>query len=395
MRTWAKNLLVILLLVMFVLYVARRFPEMQKGTDFADFYAAARMVRDGAGSKLYDPAQQDRYLKRYSGRVGTYFIHPPFETLIYLPFALLPIAHAYTFWCCLNAALLMLVTRMLAKLVPLPWDWRILLPLSLLFVPLLLNFLQGQDALLLLFFWTAAFVAFGQKHEFIAGCLLACGLIKFHLTLPVAIPFMFTSPKKVLEGFVSGAIVLLLLSARICGWEMVSTYPRFLEQLGSLPLAGIHHQQMANLRGLFGTALDHSPELALILVLLSSILVLCFTVHSGMLAIGAGSRTKLLVANAVLAATLVGYHLSPHDLTLLLLPIALIVHHLLTVNAVPAATRVFLLLASGLLFLPPLQLLLLRAHVYTYACLPILLLFALTHTEIRRIADVGANLRQC
>jgi glycosyl transferase family 87 len=389
MRPTAKTLLVILLVAMIVLYLARRFPAMQKGTDFADFYIAARMVRDGRGRQLYDPTEQDKYLARYSGRVGTYYIHPPFETLVYLPFALFPLSQAYLLWCSFNALLLLLVAKMLAQHLPIPWNWQILVPFSLLFVPLLLNFLQGQDALLLLFLWTAALKALGQKRPFVAGCLLACGLIKFHLALPVAIPFLFTAPRKILGGFVSVAASLLLVSLCLCGWAGIISYPRFLGSLGSYPLAGIHSQQMANLRGLFGTIFPNSNNAALGLTLAGSLLILWLVVRASMLAMRAGQATKLVFANAVLAATLVGYHLSPHDVSVLLLPLALIGHYVLTAEAVPYGLKVLLLSTSGLLFLPPLPLWLLQERVYAYACLPVLLLFALTYVEIRRAANLA------
>jgi hypothetical protein len=388
MRTSAKTLLVILLLAMFVWYFARRFPEMQKGTDFSDFYAAARIVRDGRGSQLYDPAEQDKYLALYAGRVGTYFIHPPFETLVYLPFSLLPLSQAYLLWCGFNALLLVLVARMLARHAPLPWQWQTLVPLCLLFVPLLLNFLQGQDALLLLFLWTAAFVALGEKRGFAAGCLLACGLIKFHLTLPMAIPFLFAAPRKVLAGLVSVATVLLLISLQVCGWAGVVSYPRLLAQLSSFPLAGIRSQQMANLRGLFAAVCPHSRNLALGLTLFGSVLLVGLVVRGSALAVH-DRPTKLVFANAALAAILVGYHASPHDLILLLLPFALIANHLLTAQCVSRHARVLLLVTSGLLFLPPLYLCLLQAQFYAYASIPILLLFALTYGEIRRVAALG------
>src|SRR5580700_4660875 len=98
MRTLAKNLLVLSALAVVVIYFAHIFPRMQHGLDFPDFYAAARMVRDGRGRELYDPLVQNEYLMRYSGRIGTYFIHPPFETLLHLPFATLPLPWAYTLW---------------------------------------------------------------------------------------------------------------------------------------------------------------------------------------------------------------------------------------------------------------------------------------------------------
>ncbi len=387
-RNLVKSLLVVALLALFVLYFAKRFPEMQKGTDFADFYAAARMVQDGRGSQLYDPAEQDKYLARYSGRVGTYYIHPPFETLVYLPFAWLPLANAYLLWCAFNALLLVLVARMLAQYLALPWNWEILVPVSLLFVPLLLNFLQGQDALLLLLLWTGALVALGRKRPFLAGFLLACGLIKFHLTLPMAIPFLLAAPRRVFAGFVSGTAGLLLICVQICGWAGLVSYPRFLEQLSTLPLAGVRSQQMANLRGLFGTVFPHSRDVALGLTIVSSILILLLTVRACALALRTGLRMQLVFANASLAAILVGYHLSPHDLTLLLFPLVLVVHHLLvgatTTKHTTKQMRVLLLSMAALLFLPPLHLWLLQAHVYAYASLPVIVLFAVTYAETVR-----------
>ena len=47
MRTLAKKLLVLSSLAVVVIYFAQIFPRMQKGLDFPDFYAAARMMRDG------------------------------------------------------------------------------------------------------------------------------------------------------------------------------------------------------------------------------------------------------------------------------------------------------------------------------------------------------------
>ena len=50
-----------------------------QGTDFPDFYCAARMLAAGHGPQLYDADLQRQYQARYAGRVGTLYIHPPFE----------------------------------------------------------------------------------------------------------------------------------------------------------------------------------------------------------------------------------------------------------------------------------------------------------------------------
>lgn len=385
-RSLARDWLAVFALAIVVIYFAHLYPQVQRGIDFADFYAAARMVSQGQGHQLYVPAAQDEYLARYAGRTGTYFIHPPFETLMYLPFAIFTPSRAYMLWCAFNAVLAIAVARLLDHHLSLRWSWLVVLPLSLLFVPLLLNFLQGQDSLLLLFLLTSAFVALQERREYVAGCLLACGLIKFHLTLPAAIPFLFISPRKVFGGFFLGAATLWLISLEICGWAGLAAYPGFLRQLSNLPLAGIHDTAMANLRGLFGVLLPHSGEIAYYLTMLSSILVLGLVVYASRLTLRKGGATGLLFALSVLAAILAGYHLSPHDLTILLLPVALIAHHLLTTEQVPRRTKILLLLMAGIVLFPGTHLFLLHVHVYSYLCLPLIALFALTYAETLRVS---------
>ena len=48
---------------------------------------------------------------------------------------------------------------------------------------MVLNFLQGQDSLLLLLVMTLAVAEMKQGRDFTAGCLLGCGLFKFHVIL--------------------------------------------------------------------------------------------------------------------------------------------------------------------------------------------------------------------
>src|SRR5207249_7716926 len=75
----AKNFLLLAALALIAIYLAHRFPEMEKGTDFPEFYAAAKVVKDGLGHRLYDPGIQQQFQIQYTGRIGTYFNHPPSE----------------------------------------------------------------------------------------------------------------------------------------------------------------------------------------------------------------------------------------------------------------------------------------------------------------------------
>ena len=384
MRTLAKNLIVLSALALVVIYFAHIFPRMQKGMDFPDFYAAARMVRDGRGRDLYFPLVQNQYLIHYSGRIGTYFIHPPFEALVYLPFALLPLRWAYAAWSMFKALQLIAVATVSEKCLLRCISWRFLVIAFLLFVPVLLDFLHGQDSLLLLLLLTLAFVLLERKRRVAAGCLMGCGLFKFHLVLPAVIPLLVVKRKGLVFGLASVTIAWLLVSILISGWAVITGYPQFLLQLTALPLAGIHDAQKANLRGLFGLLLPGYEHTAFYLTLLSSAFVMYLSVHSSLLARQDFHSTRLSLANTVFAAVLVGYHLSPHDLTILLLPMVLLVDYLLTTEGIPTKTRFVLFATLVVLFLPPLHLLLLRLHGYTYLCIPILVLFGMSCAEISR-----------
>lgn len=382
-----KNLFVLSALTALAIYFAHLFPKMHTGTDFANLYAAAQIVLQGRGQQLYDPALQHEFQARYFGGAGTYFVHPPFETLVYLPFSLLSPVRAYLTWCLFNMLLLTAVARVFAQSVLTNWSWRVMSPLLLLFVPVLLNFLHGQDSLLLLFFLVSAFAALEGGNEFGAGCFLACGLFKFHLVLVIAIFFLFTGRKKVLAGFGSVAAILLLMSVAISGWGFLISYPRFLAYFSHLPLAGVSNGQMANLRGLFGLAVPSMAPVAIGMAVFSSLLVLCLAASSWVASARRASQgAPLAFANIVSVAILVSYQVSPHDLSILLLPVALIIHHLLRCNDIPTGSRAVFIATLGLLFLPPLHLILLRAHIYTYVCLPILALFGVTYVEIRRLS---------
>src|SRR2546430_3999254 len=268
----AKNLLLLAALALIAIYLAHRFPEMEKGTDFPEFYAAAKVLKDGLGHRLYDPGIQQQFQIQYSGRIGTYFNHPPFEALFYLPFAAASPQRAYMLWSLLNLALLIAIARSLQHYAFTQVSWQALLALFLVFAPVLLNLLQGQDSVLLLFFVAMSFVALTRGNEFLAGCLLACGVFKFHLIFPLALILVVNRTKRFLLGFLLFGVVLILISVAICGPGFLIAYPRFLLALPSLPFSGIHPRQMANLRGLSALLIPGSTSASLALTIAASFL---------------------------------------------------------------------------------------------------------------------------
>lgn len=364
MRALVKSLCLFAVLAGTIFYLASRFPEMVKGTDFPDFYAAARMVREGAGHQLYDVATQQQYQIRYAGRVGTYYIHPPFETLAYLPFVCWPMERAYLLWSLFNAALLVVAVRMMASHLALRWDWQLLAAATLIFVPVLLSFIQGQDSILLLFLLVLAVAALRREQQMLAGLLFACGLFKFHLVVPIVVVLLGGKRWKMLGGFAATAALLALLSGAVSGWGWFTAYGRFLANLSALPMAGVHPEEMANLRGVIVLLF---PSASLPLIVISSLAILALAVRASQ-QVG----IDLGFANAVVASTLVSYHLSPHDLTIVLLPVVL---DLGRAAEAPRWLRWTEMAIIAVLYLPPLHVSLLSRHRYGYVGIVTLALF--------------------
>jgi hypothetical protein len=367
-----------------VYYLSHDIGVREKGTDFPDRYAAARMVLEGYGHQLYDFHAQQQFQIRYAGRIGEYYIHPPFETLLFLPICLGSLKTGYLIWCLLNVGVLAYTANVFQRHIFNRLDWRVLLPLFLLFPPVLIGFLQGQDSLLLLLVMTLAVVALRRGRNFAAGCWLGCGLFKFHIVFILFILVASLRRKGFLRGFALVFAMSLLISLGISGWAFLTAYPRFLMALSSLPLADIHPAAMANIRGLVSVlGIAQNTVIRLALIGTGSALVLWRSLRSFS---SNGSKSadamNLAFGNFVLAAILVSYHLSPSDLCIALLPLGLFSQYLAEHTGIPRWARLSLLCSQCVFFLPPLHVILLAWHVYVYAVIPVLIMFLLTSGEV-------------
>lgn len=385
--SWIKTAVLIIFIAALAALVGKRTQASLQGTDFPDFYCAARMLLDGHGHELYDADLQRQYQAHYAGGVGTLYIHPPFEAVLYLVIAWLPLLKAYRLWSLLNLLFLAVGVQLIAKRVLAPWDWRVLFAASLTFVPLLLSLLQGQDSVLLLLVVILAFTAVREERAFAAGCWLGLGLFKFQIVLPVALVLILISERKRRSEFAKGfsfvALTLAGISAAISGWS-VFVYPRFLLHLQTQPSTGIAPQAMANFRGLayllFYRA--HSWALGLMLTLSAGGLVKTLNVwrHAQVASPANTSGSThyehdFAFANTVLFALLASYYLNPHDLSLLLLPIFVMPHGAFMQETLAESAVSWIVLSLiGLLLLPPLHLWALKAGIYAFVAVPMLLL---------------------
>jgi hypothetical protein len=301
--------------------------------DFTVFFTAAQMLREGRGAQLYYPGAQQAVQLEFTNnsdlrRGPLPYIHPPFEALIFLPLTFLPYSCAFSLWNVVNLGMLLGIALFLARSLPslrkVPaWEWLLAF---LAFFPIFSNLLQGQDAILLLLLFVLCFGALTRDADFLAGCWLGLGVFKYHFVIPLVVILVIWRGRKLIFGFAVTASAMTLLSLGIVGWQGALQYPAYAWSVVSTSGHGQTPLRLTpNLLGLLTgwSFLDGMNTILRWIVLVASV---------GLLAIIARMRGmandrkyfKLCFACAVIMAVLVGYNTNAHDLSLLILPLALV-----------------------------------------------------------------------
>jgi Glycosyltransferase family 87 len=340
--------------------------------DFTIYYTAGTMVRQGLGPSLYDDVMQFKVQQQFAPDVATRlaalpFNHPPFETILFLPFTYLSYRAAFLLWGAANLAMLAALPNLLRPHVLMLQSWPapVWTLLSLAFFPIFFALLQGQDAILLLFLYALVFVSLKRGRLISAGAWLACGLFKFHLVLPFLFLLLLVRGKrKVLQGFLPVAAILACLSLATVGVRPLIAYPRYVLGLEATMARGaIMPSDMPNLRGLLHLMAAHAPHFESLVVVLSLVLfVLAAWISYSPGDENSGRTDDLKFSLVLLATVLVSYHGLGYDLCVLMLPILLLVGHLKTEAGPLPWTRVLLIAGLVILFFSPLQIVLLMRY---------------------------------
>lgn len=304
--------------------------------DFSTFYSGASMVRQGLGKQLYDEATQYRIQLQFAAGVSIRqgplpYIHPPFEALLFIPFTWFSYPTAYLLWDLLNLVFLVVLFFLLRSAIP--WLKQVSAASWLLgclaFFPVFFALLQGQDILMLVVLFGAAYVLLRRNSDLAAGCCLGLGVFRFHLVLPLVLILLYRKRGRVLAGFLATATVLGLVSVAIIGWEGAQSYPSHVWHLEQ----SMERRQtivpirMASIRGLFDSLLiPHFSKLASdIAIAAASLALVVFAARKWKL--GNGAQFDLGFALCVIVTVLTSYHTLTYDLSLLLLPLALTVQY--------------------------------------------------------------------
>jgi len=304
--------------------------------DFTIYYSSGRILVQGLRAQLYDEATQYRVQQQFASGVSIRqgplpYNHPPFEAIAFVPLSLLPYSAAYCVWNVINLIFLMTLLFFLRTALP---GLRSISAVAWLFIwvaffPVFFALLQGQDVLLLVLLFTAAYVLLRRNSDIIAGCCLGLGLFRFHLVLPLVLILLLQKRTKAIFGFLMVAITLGFISIAVVGWHGALAYPG---QVWQMERAMEQHQtifplRMANIRGLLASLLPTASKLeSTVLIAVLSLALIFFAVRKWKTTTLA--EFDLGFSLCVVVTVLVGYHTLAYDLSLLLLPITLTLYHL-------------------------------------------------------------------
>src|SRR5271165_3285831 len=304
-------------------------PSLRNGyQDFTIFYSAGTMIRTGQAGTLYDLSAQYAVQRQFAPHVTVRqaalpYNHPPFEALLFLPFTFFAYWPAYMLWTVLNFIMIgvtLALLRQFPGISSLPPAFLCLGATA--FFPLAIGIVQGQDSILLLLICVLGMTAWEREQDALAGAVLAAGLFKFHLMIPIVL-LLAMRRWRVLLGFLPVAAGLAAVSVAIMGWSGPLHYVRFVLHLEKTGAGGaIGANGMPTLHGLFANlpGLSASPLLVTLLTLLSSIAVFAIAA----LRIKRGpDATFFTFSLCSVTAILVSYHALAYDLSLLL-PVALL-----------------------------------------------------------------------
>ena len=299
--------------------------------DFVHFYIGGLLF---GTPDLHSPeANQAKQRELIGGALdNSYFIRPTFYGFFLKPLAWMPYRTAYIAFQSLSlfcfGVFLYFFTPQFPRL-PV---------LSAMSAPLLANFINGQDVVLLVCAVTLAMVAVRRGHDVAAGLLLAlCCCFKFHLLAVIPVALLLYRKWRVIAGGAIGGVVLAIITAFGGGMTAARQVISLLRNPVNSPQAEI----MPNLRGLVVDFAGENLPLLLVACLLVVGLVIWLCVQT--------RDFECAMGYCLIGGLLTGFHSYLQDCLLVLLAAALLMPKL---TAVPV--RNLLLFATT----PPLYVIL-------------------------------------
>ena len=355
--------------------------------DFVIYYTGAEIVNAGKASELYDLNVQQAYQERFKYPNQPWavlpFNHAPYELLLFLPLAHLPYESAHIVWSVLNVLLLVIVYKILTPF--LDGNHRVLFgALLFAFYPTMIALKMGQDSVLSLLILAGVFVSLKVQRETLAGGILALGLYKPHLVLPLYGILTISGYWRVNVGFVGTGAVLFAISFAMVGWQGVVGLFSIVAAMDR-PTSIVYPEIMTNLRGLSFLLLSLANAKALTNI---ANVVVSLIVYGCCLWLWKNKTTEdsslfdLRFSLAIVTTVLVSFHLYTHDVIIFVIPLLLTFSYILLGRSRVRSARNGILLVVILMYLPLVPYLLEIRGNFAWGVLPIFFFYCVLASEI-------------
>jgi Glycosyltransferase family 87 len=362
-RPWRHAVLSTLLVAITTLLIGQHTPDpfFDGHNDFLQLYVGS--VLAGSPSLYSFDANTKLQLQRTGVSIkSVYYSRLPFYAALLSPLAKLSYARAY--WTFQALSILSYALFVLTFLSAYP-RYSVWAPL---FLPLVLNFLIGQDVVITVLL-AALFVVFsGKGHDILAGGFLSLCLIKFHLFVFVPMVLFVHGRRRIFWSAAAGAIVCMIISFAANGADWPIRYASALMS----PELSPHPEQMPTVVGFLrsiGAGTAAAP------VFVGAILLMCWATRQS-------SDFKGDIGLALLLGLIISPHAYMQDCCLLLL-----VSPLVSKDCRSALCR-----AVQVCLFTPVPYLLLYHGLPARACLPLLLLLFLFGICWQRERDRNAKM---
>jgi hypothetical protein len=362
--------------------------------DFIIFYTGAQIVNDGKSKELFKVETQNAYQAKFDAPLLEWplpFNHAPYELFLFLPLAHLSYPVAHIIWSGMNVLLLAVMLKWLLPYVH--SQHSLFIGVSLLgFFPTMEALRLGQDSILSTALLLAVFVALKRKRDGWAGFLLALGLYKPQLVLPMAGVFFVARRWSSLIVFGITGAILVVISLGIVGVQGAFDFISILKSMENYSFV-IYPANMPNIRGLSHVLL-HADSLEWIggtiaVVISLALYVLCLYLWRGEFDVH-DPTFDLKFSLAVVTTVLISYHLYAHDLFPLSLSLILLFRYISldwVVDGFLSKTFFLVLLAF---FVPVLPRYLIGISAFGWTALLVLILYVVLTIEIFSRARVRA-----
>lgn len=329
------------------------------GHDFLSFYTASKIARTIGYYKIYDIQIQSTVQGSIAGQNFVElnllpFIHPPY--LIPLNALIFHSQYNYSFllWQVVSLILLIVVFYIFtcilkASALPIKHSYAIAL-CGILFYPLLVSLLKGQDTLILLGSIALWAFAVTQKNHRIAGLALAVATIRPQIALGLVFPFFFVR-RKVLRWFFFGMLVLGIYSLFLVGFDGAMDYLQLLGKSAAGEAASINHAAMFNIIGLVTRIF---PNLGISFITISGwILYIGALLLVGFLWKKQDDQSfdTINISLTVMLVTLSSPHLHYHDLAIVIIPLLMMISSVFQKGYISENQVVYTIISCSLLFM--------------------------------------------